>query len=458
MRPAALSALGRDSAPASKRSSRLPTFTGCEYVRNGPIGIASADVLPRSFPTRMSIGIWPPSKPAGILFEPDARLLALDATSRVAALARAQPAADPLAGLARLRRLRGWRGSARRSRLTWPRRSRDGGSGAACPAAAANPCGRRCGRSCRGRARAGYRDGDRTGRSPLRTCVIFRSLTRSVSSASAAARLLVGASDARPRPPGLLGLRLGALRATPAAPRRSSCRGAARRPRGERGCCRPLTVARVMLIGVVVPRLFASTSRMPASSSTARVPPPAMTPVPSLAGRRTTRAASNRPDDLVGDRLPVLRDGEEVLPRVLDGLRDRQRDLARLPVAEADAVDLVADDDERGEREPPAALHDLGDAVDLDDPLLQLAGFGERRSKLEPSFARALGEGLHASVVQVAGAVEHARVDTGLLRQRPRAPCRPRSPARSSSPTRATPFQLADGERAARLRRRSAER
>ena len=58
---------------------------------------------------------------------------------------------------------------------------------------------------------------------------------------------------------------------------------------------RPATVARVMLIGVVVPMLFARTSRIPASSSTARTPPPAMTPVPSLAGRRTTRAASKRP-------------------------------------------------------------------------------------------------------------------------------------------------------------------
>ena len=34
------------------------------------MGIASAEVLPRSLPSRMSIGIWPPSKPAGILCEP----------------------------------------------------------------------------------------------------------------------------------------------------------------------------------------------------------------------------------------------------------------------------------------------------------------------------------------------------------------------------------------------------
>jgi hypothetical protein len=57
MRPAALSASGVTSAPESNRRSRLATFTGCEYVRKGPMGIASADVLPRSFPTRMSIGI-----------------------------------------------------------------------------------------------------------------------------------------------------------------------------------------------------------------------------------------------------------------------------------------------------------------------------------------------------------------------------------------------------------------
>ena len=70
MSPAALSASSVTSAPASKRSSSAPTLTGWLYVRNGPIGIASADVFPRSFPMRMSIGIWPPSKPAGILCEP----------------------------------------------------------------------------------------------------------------------------------------------------------------------------------------------------------------------------------------------------------------------------------------------------------------------------------------------------------------------------------------------------
>src|SRR4029078_11839556 len=69
----------------------------------------------------------------------------------------------------------------------------------------------------------------------------------------------------------------------------------------------------------------------------------------------------------------VLLHREHVRLRVVDGLRDRKRDLTRLAVAEADTVDLVADHDERREREPPAALDHLGDAVDLDHALLQLA-------------------------------------------------------------------------------------
>ena len=70
IRPALFRASGVTSAPASKRASRSRTLTGCVCVRNGPIGIASAEVLPRSFGSFMSIGIWPPSKPAGILCEP----------------------------------------------------------------------------------------------------------------------------------------------------------------------------------------------------------------------------------------------------------------------------------------------------------------------------------------------------------------------------------------------------
>jgi hypothetical protein len=73
----------------------------------------------------------------------------------------------------------------------------------------------------------------------------------------------------------------------------------------------------------------------------------------------------------------VLRDLEQVLLGVVDRLRDRERHLARLAVADADAVDLVADHHEGGKREAAAALDDLGDAVDLDHALLQLSRIGD---------------------------------------------------------------------------------
>jgi hypothetical protein len=57
----------------------------------------------------------------------------------------------------------------------------------------------------------------------------------------------------------------------------------------------------------------------------------------------------------------------------LGRLADRLRHLAGLAVAEADAALLVADDDERRKTEAAAALHDLGDAVDVDQAVHELA-------------------------------------------------------------------------------------
>src|SRR5215217_8217366 len=53
---------------------------------------------------------------------------------------------------------------------------------------------------------------------------------------------------------------------------------------GVRSACRPATVALTRLIGFCEPSDLLRMSWMPASSSTARTPPPAMTPVPSEAG------------------------------------------------------------------------------------------------------------------------------------------------------------------------------
>ena len=78
----------------------------------------------------------------------------------------------------------------------------------------------------------------------------------------------------------------------------------------------------------------------------------------------------------MGDRRAVARNAEEVLLRAFDALLDGQRNLVGLAVADADDAVLVADDDQGGEREPPAALDDLGDAVDLDDAFLQVEAGG----------------------------------------------------------------------------------
>ena len=52
IRPFSTSDSGVTTSPASKRS-RSRRLIGCVYVRNGPTGIASFDVEPRSLPMRM---------------------------------------------------------------------------------------------------------------------------------------------------------------------------------------------------------------------------------------------------------------------------------------------------------------------------------------------------------------------------------------------------------------------
>ena len=61
--------------------------------------------------------------------------------------------------------------------------------------------------------------------------------------------------------------------------------------------------ARALLSGVLEPSRLASTFLMPASSSTVRIEPPAITPVPGAAGRINTLAAPSRPLLRVGIEL-----------------------------------------------------------------------------------------------------------------------------------------------------------
>ena len=82
----------------------------------------------------------------------------------------------------------------------------------------------------------------------------------------------------------------------------------------------------------------------------------------------------------------------------------------------------VTDDDDRAEAEPPAALDDLGDPVDLDDALLEreLIGVdachvGSFRSEVEAGFAGGIGERLDPPVVPEPGSIEDDALDTGGL-------------------------------------------
>ena len=66
------------------------------------------------------------------------------------------------------------------------------------------------------------------------------------------------------------------------------------------------TVACTTLIGLDEPSERDSTSLMPAHSSTARTGPPAMTPVPGLAGLSSTTPAASSPCTVCGIVLPIL--------------------------------------------------------------------------------------------------------------------------------------------------------
>jgi hypothetical protein len=106
----------------------------------------------------------------------------------------------------------------------------------------------------------------------------------------------------------------------------------------------------------------------------------------ALAGGLEQDAAGAVDDlDLVGDRRPDHRDLDQVLLRVLDALADRLRDLAGLAEPDPDVARAVTDDDDRAEAEPPAALDDLGDSVDLDDALLERELIGSIRATVAPS-------------------------------------------------------------------------
>jgi len=108
-------------------------------------------------------------------------------------------------------------------------------------------------------------------------------------------------------------------------------------------------------------------------------------------------AGAEAPGDDVRDRAVLGdRDVEHVLLRGFARLADGVGDFVRLAQADADAAVLVAHCHDRVEREPAAALHHLGDPVDMNHPLA-----GKRvRVEFEVLGVRSAGkEDLQAAVI-----------------------------------------------------------
>ena len=156
--------------------------------------------------------------------------------------------------------------------------------------------------------------------------------------------------------------------------RRPSCRAWRRPARATPSWTSASKVALTMLCGLVEPSDLATTSWMPSASNTARIGPPAMMPVPGGAARSSTCPAPKWPIDVVMQRAALAqRHADHAALGLLGRLAHRLRHLARLAAAVADPALAVADDHQRREAEPPAALDHLGDAVDADQAVDQLA-------------------------------------------------------------------------------------
>src|SRR5215213_898836 len=268
---------GVTSDPLSKRASRSRRLTGWVWVRNFSNGIDFFMCGPRSLRIRMWIGVWPPSKLI-LFFAPEREPAPLWPRPEVL------PVPEP-----------------------WPRPTRLRGL-------------REPG--------AGFSEW-----SPIRSAIyshqmlhcVHQTTNRGVifafhgspdlSQTKCLQRLGVLAARARGRlhlSDDELGHQAGASSGSPASPgtglslspsSRLSIPSTSRtvRPRssatwsGLRRPWRAATVAFTRLIGFWLPSDFESTSWMPASSSTARTPPPAITPVPAEAGFRSTREAECTP-------------------------------------------------------------------------------------------------------------------------------------------------------------------
>ena len=78
--------------------------------------------------------------------------------------------------------------------------------------------------------------------------------------------------------------------------------------------------------------------------------------------------------DVVMKRTPFAqRNANQVPLRRISRFLDRVRHLACLPMAKADAPLLIADDDKSSKPKPTAAFYHLGDTIDMNELIYELA-------------------------------------------------------------------------------------
>ncbi len=157
------------------------------------------------------------------------------------------------------------------------------------------------------------------------------------------------------------------------------------RPRPGADLLQGVEVAWATLIGLELRIDLVRMSLIPASSMMTRTAPPAMTPVPLEAGRRTTTPASASPRDQWGMVVSARVPGPDASwrsrrpwrwPRALRGPCPCRCRLAA----------VVADRDQGREAQVLAALDDLGDAADVDDLVLELADIVDGHPAPGPSL------------------------------------------------------------------------
>ena len=175
-------------------------------------------------------------------------------------------------------------------------------------------------------------------------------------------------------------------------------------------------VALTMLCGLLEPRHLVKTFCIPAASTTARTPPPAITPVPSDAGLRMTYPAPIPANHLEGDGSFHDRNANQVFLGLLQALSYRFRHFVRFAHSVTDNGVAITHHDQRAEAESPAALDDFGHPADVNHFLLKLQTLRinpfqrEPRFmmllKLQSAFTSTIGNGLDSPMKEKPVAIE----------------------------------------------------